>query len=118
MSTNLACAIVCVARWWARVVYVEILTTALLRRGEPPRDDTNFRRYIVGICVDRDQKGLRHLLDLSVLPNGNWHNEGTVEFYIPSNAEVDESSLIQSMASRTTRALVPHLYGIVRQDCV
>ena len=107
-----------VADWWAHVIYHEILTTAKCRRGEPPRDQTQFRRYVVGICVNRDQKGLRHLLDLSVLPNGSWKDDTVVEFYIPVDADVDEDSLKVMVASRTTRALVPGLYGIVRKDCM
>ena len=101
---------------WAEVVFDEIFTTIVFKRGSPPTAAADFRRYIVALTVDRGIHFLQSLFDLSVLANGDWRNTTCVEVYVPHDMEFDELELRTRIAKRTTRALVPSLYGIMNQD--
>ena len=59
---------------------------------------------------------LQSLLDLSLLPNGDWSDRSCVEVFIPVDAEISEAELAENVASRMVRALAPKLYNVMSKD--
>ena len=87
-----------------------------VRYGDPPARITAARRYIIAVCIKRNDKMLKHLLDLSLLPNGDWSDTTCVETYVPLTAEIDEDELKEAVAARMVGALAPKLYNIISKD--
>ena len=114
VSTNGHC--LNVHAWFAEVCFDEIFKTLLFKiGGMPPPDATSFRRYVVAMTVNRDKHYLSSLIDLSVLPNGDWRNVHAVEVYVPAGSSITDE-LRTFISKRCTRALVAHTFGIISQD--
>ena len=94
----------------------EILRTFVVRYGEPTAHVTDARRYIIALCIKRNYRMLQSMLDLSVLPNGDWSDRTCVETYVPLTAVVNEAELKETVANRMVGALAPKLYNVLSKD--
>ena len=107
-----------IATRWVRCLQDEIRSTLKVRIGTPPEDAVRFRRYLVAISIKRDVNSMKSLLDLSLLPNGDWRDHSSVEVYIEYGIDYDQQLLADNVSQRMTRALAPRLYGIIDQDMI
>lgn len=102
--------------WWTAALYCEIVNTFWPIRGEPPEGPTKMRRYIVAISVKRGSRMVRSLLDMAMLPTGDWANSTRTECYIPVDMVYEHNELADTFARRLTRCLAPKLYKVMSKD--
>ena len=102
--------------WLSKCLRDEVVHTFKVYIGEPPASCTTFRRHAVAMNVKRDEKMLRNIINLSVLPNGDWHNHHEVQCYLPAGSAVDEKELALTFAERMDEALLPGLFGLMSKD--
>ena len=106
----------CFQTWFSEALHHEIVRTFKAYIGEPPQEATKLRRHAVAMSVKRDEHMLKSILNLSVLPNGDWDNHSEVQSYLPPGTPFVEKELAVEVATRMVQALVPATFPLMSKD--
>ena len=67
---------------WRRCLKEEILDTLHIKHGVPPDHCVRFRKHVLQLFLSHGRNMLTRRVLLSVLPNGDWSCDSTVEIYV------------------------------------